>query len=605
MKKRSLVLSFAVPAVFIVLIVLFMPIQYATNDDSYILSCWAGYLTGRPTAYELQFSTIGLGFIISRLFMLFPMFPWYFFMHLFVLWVSACVICFCIFNTEVYTKRAFIISSAGVVCFLSAIASYATIMLQFTTTPAMAGGAAIVLLLYYKGGGRRFFIITLLVLTLLIGFSYSIRPNSFYMCAPLFLSIAVVRFLRCREWRRHIAMMVVIPFAAVAVLYGVNAAAYNTPEYKAFKEFNSARARFTDYSKPKFNEAPEVYTNAGLNATEANLVNRWYFLFDKVNITMFQKLNEGVAEYYKKHPEKNPVLIDRTYSGYTKLIRKSKFHLYSFFVIFFSAVLVLAAPVKFKKDMNGNSFLVKQFMLNSDKIIAGGILTFFFLSNIYFTAIGRFPDRVYFALVYLSAPSLLLLSVKVFLSGGALPYTQSQKSLRSFAYLRFILIWGIALSVVVSSALAVCSIKPSVLWKRKSTRELSSQLAYEYAIAHPDNFYVAYVLNGAVLNPFITFQDKKPFNMIMTASAVFSPLYYRQLELNGFEKVSQSLLLDNRTYFLTTRLPKVLIKYYREQYPEYKFVRVERLEDSISVFKLTPPKKKSKKSGVKKPQKII
>jgi len=280
--KRSVLLAISATTLFLIVTLAFAPVQFETNDDTFFLSVIAGYHTGTPTAFTTGgYVAISFSFFVSRLYMLLPTIPWYTVAQLFILWVSFSVVTFCIFDCNQMSGSSLTISFIGAVAFFSVVALPAVVLLQYTATSAAPAGAAIALLVHYKKSSRAYLILTVLATSLLMAFSFSVRMQTFYLCAALFLCVAFICYLRDPERRSHLLMLTVIPLAISGSLYVVEFATYHTPEVSAFMEYNIARTQFTDYASPSYYDAPDIYSDAGIDYTEYKLFCMWWFLLDK------------------------------------------------------------------------------------------------------------------------------------------------------------------------------------------------------------------------------------------------------------------------------------------------------------------------------------
>jgi len=208
--------------------------------------------------------------------------------------------------------------------------------------------------------------------------------------------------------------------------------------------------------------------------------------------------------------------------------------------------------------------------LNSEKVLAAGVLVFFILAIIYFFETGRLPSRLYRALVLVSAPVLVLLAVKSFQGG------KRKADSRFYVFL-----------LLAISLLSFFSFDFSSLRERKKYDTTVMESIIRYAINHPDNVYLSNIVASARIDPFTTYPEAKPTNLISAIGFnVHSPIYMRQLRLNGFDKASQAILLDERVYHATMGLEDALTTYYSSQYPEYEFVLAERIDGGVYIYKL-------------------
>jgi len=368
-------------------------------------------------------------------------------------------------------------------------------------------------------------------------------------------------------------MVTLIPFIAVSALYAIDWIAYSTPEYRAFRDYNRERNQFMANHRPSYRIAPEVYKNAGLNEKESALVDTWRFMFEKTGFEMFKKLNDGVAEYYEEYPPATKIPASR-FNDYLNPIGSTPYHTYGFLLIVFSAFVVILAPGGIK--VNPEFSLKERIMLivtrHSNRIIAAGILVFFLLGVIYFIEMERIPSRVYRMLLLASSPALMLLVVKTL--NNRKRKTNTQLAL---------------LCIIIPCTMAFISVNLLELEARKSSYAGTLSSANEYAINHPEKVYFNDVGLYAIIDPFTVYRNEKPTNMIsVVGSEIHSPLYLEQLRRNGFDRVSQSVMLDDHAYLMVRNLSDTLVAYYAQEYPEYEFVMTDYVEGAgVGVYKLT------------------
>lgn len=581
--KRNMqfvLISFCISILIFAIIVWCMPIQFETNDDPGIRAHWAGWRTGCPQISELGFSTIGMGFIISGLYGFLPMIPWFTIMHLGIMGFSFCSILYTLLSISYKAKKTWLAYIAIIP--LLALCVFSLLMLQFTVTPAFAIGAAIVIILHYKNDNvRGNFIITLVTLIILLVSSYSLRPNSFFIGLPLFLCVIGVRFYVYKRLRKQLTVLLLVPLTLVGILYGVNERFYSSrEEYAVFREYNFVRSRFMDFPKPHFHEVPEVYTRVGLDEMETHLLLNWYFTFEKVDMELFAQLNESVAQFRQENPEWGASMRDM--GSYFVMIKQEPSHLISFGLMILCLLAVLLSwQGKMIKETDKKK-IINIIHKHSDKLIAGGIFLFFLLANIYFVEIGRFPSRVYRALVLISAPPLL------YMSGDVLSrhrFFEIRKVARKGCY---ILSSSILAGAVLLSLLLFATINPRELEERRLAGARHGGLVHEYAVNNPQYVFFTELVTMRT-SPFLVFPDAKPTNLIPAIGAgIHSPTYNRQIALNGFTHMSEHMLFDTRARLLTRALQPALIIFYYERFPDYEFIQVGNIGEEVHIYRLLP-----------------
>ena len=581
---KAMVISLIISICIFIVLVSCMPIQFETNDDPGIRAHWAGWRTGYPQASELGFSTIGLGYIISGLYRLLPNIPWFTFMHLGIMGFSFWAVLYALCEVSYKERKAWL---AYIALFpLLALCIFSVLMLQFTVTPAFALGAAIVTILHYREDvSKKDFTISLVILIILFMCSFSLRPNSFFIGLPLYLCVVGMRMLNLKKIRKQLIALTLIPLVLMGILYGINELFYsNKEEYARFREYNYVRSRFTDFPKPTFEEAPEVFMRVGLDEMETQLILNWYFTFEKVNKELFTQLNESVALYYSENPE-NQASSSRDIRDYLAMIRQQPSHAISFGLMILFLILIMLFPTDLLALGKNKRKIIVLLSKYSDKLVASGIILFFLLANIYFTELGRFPNRVYRALVLIAAPPLLYMSWEGFVKFRI-------EEIGIFARKKcYIVSSGSLICIVILSFLMFNTIDVNGLEERRLAGAWHGGLVHEYAVNNPQYVFFTELITMRT-SPFLVFPDGKPTNLIPAIGAgIHSPTYIRQIEINGFTHMSEYMLLDCRARLLTRNMQPALVEFYRERFPEYEFVQVGNIGEEVYIYRLLPIEK--------------
>ncbi len=180
---------------------------------------------------------------------------------------------------------------------------------------------------------------------------------------------------------------------------------------------------------------------------------------------------------------------------------------------------------------------------------------------IYFIYNGRFPYRVTFSVLILYILPLLFLIWDVQVS--------IWKN-RWFQYAVFAVVIG-AFVYSICGSCGLTRIAYSI--SKDSTRLESIQTKIkveQYAIENPDNLYVYDYSLALAGDPFVTYEDGKPYNLTFWGgSGMYSPPYYDQLRANGREEFYSDSFLDDNVFFIGSQEPDAeLIDYMKSEFSE-------------------------------------
>lgn len=140
-EKRRYIISLVTIFVVSVLQYLWIPIRFETNDDSAIMYMVAGYLLGTPFEGTIYTNVI-YGYILREAYTISPNIAWYTIFHLLFIFVSCCFILKSLLKICRKNDRPIWMPLGLYFVFHMLAIIYPSIMLQFTTTPAVLGTAA-------------------------------------------------------------------------------------------------------------------------------------------------------------------------------------------------------------------------------------------------------------------------------------------------------------------------------------------------------------------------------------------------------------------------------------------------------------------------------
>lgn len=306
----ALFLAFAIMGFCFLLLYKQFPFIYDINDDVAMRNVAAGVITGEPDAHLIHIKYV-LGLLISGLYRIWPGFDWYGLTMIGIILTAFS----CILYRGLAARRGLLWKTAYMVSalLLSACVGVQHITaFQWTVTAAMAGAAGI-FLFYTSGAGGRFQIILeegaavfLLLLSLMV------RDDVFLMMLPPAGLCFCWKYVSFSEKSR-------LPFSirhagvplglllGTLVIFGTEAFAYRTPEWKEFLAYNQDREAIMDYyGLASYEEDAAFYDSLGITPEEAENMQRYslYLIDDLYSEKMHALAVRSRELYIEQHSTK-------------------------------------------------------------------------------------------------------------------------------------------------------------------------------------------------------------------------------------------------------------------------------------------------------------
>lgn len=314
-RKMDAVLALMTPALVIAFTFIAIPIYFPTNDDSFAQQIFAGSISGEPLPY-VTFMGYAWCWLVSRLFAVVPGVAWWTVFHLASIYVSLlCIGLATLRALRCLGRDLTRVRSFVVLLVLECGVSVPLIgRLQFTTTGSLAASAAVyvavleVLLRLRSFSGNTcsnteephpYSLLSFPVPILLMALGYSYRSNcgylalGFWMLAIPIISVAQRKKIAILNMRRA-CLQLLCAGMVVGVLWGVNAVAYSSPEWKSALTRGDAYAGFTDFPTTPYCENPELYKSAGWDENLYSIASSyWYFLDPRMTTESLRAINEA------------------------------------------------------------------------------------------------------------------------------------------------------------------------------------------------------------------------------------------------------------------------------------------------------------------------
>lgn len=551
-ERHRLLLSTIIVLALLLLTWSLISVVFETNDDSFMMGYLAGAWTGKPEA-DTIFSLFLWGRIVSALYVVNAGIPWYTLIFLALIFLSLTAVCYCLMVS--FPKWG-----EGVFCLLYfCMFLYYTVLLQFTMVSAYCGAAALSLLLIQKKEeGRRDCIIRNIVIFFFMLFAVNIRSKVGYLTlgsAAFAICLEIIRYLLKAADRQKIKKAAA-SFIVICAAAGLSISTHKIHEsrngWEDFREYHAERARFTDYTPLDYTSNQELFQQIGWSEDFYQLLREWFLMDETINTETFQMINERNA----------PVATGVRWAlshDFPRIGFQAKAWVLLLFLLFADAL---------RRRKGG-------FAVNAVPFLW---VLMWLAETWYFAHSGRLMERAFEAWTLLAVvPSILGM--------GDLqsrePFGESGKGRMESAV---VYVLALALCIV-----CVCHADGGYHgakdFSQGSGSAQSRQAASEdYAMAHPENIYIGEMslLLGAG-GPWRVYSEGKPYNLIFWGASYYhSPLYYAQLERNGFEHLYEEDFFRENVYLMAGEKPNEnLLNVMAEKFPGCTYEITEKRDEFI------------------------
>ncbi len=276
---------------------------YDINDDVAIRNVAAGVITGTPDAHLIHVKYV-LGLVISGLYAVLPGLDWYGLTMIGIILASFAMILY-----RGFMARKGLLWKAGytilALLLFTCVGLQHITAFQWTVTAAIAGAAGIYLFYTSETEDRFQSILEESIAVILILLSLLVRDDVFLMVLPAaglcFCWKYAVFTGKGRQpvTLRHFGVPLGL-LLGVLVVFGVEAFAYRSPEWKEFLAYNLDREAIMDYyGLATYEEDPEIYDSLGITPEEAENMQRYsLYLVDDLYSEKMHALAEHSRERY-------------------------------------------------------------------------------------------------------------------------------------------------------------------------------------------------------------------------------------------------------------------------------------------------------------------
>lgn len=460
--------------------------------------------------------------------------PWYPAVYMALTYISLAVACKCCMDVTGSGSRR----TLGGIFFLWMYATvffFHAVGFQFTAVAAVCGMGCVALLLPH-GGIQEETAARLAVFGALFAFAFNIRPKVGYLAiAAMALAVAISRVFYGEKARKgYLAATAGIAVAS----YAANWIWERLEGWAPFRAYHYQRSVWTDYPHLAFDEAPSVYQEAGWTRELYDLASSWYFMDENVTAEAFAHINEASARQIQAMPLGRHVLqAAHTLFGNSFLAKAEWLGIMSV------AGLLCCYCLYRKKWAPVASFLAFAG--------AGHVLALYLAWN------GRIPYRVLDSLIF-----LFLVPGAILLLREAAYESQGRRDALAVA----LVAWA-AFSIGAPGGMVQVAQERAESYQAEAA---AKQAMEQYAASNPGNLYI-YDMNFTYRgSPFTLYPGQKPYNLLFWGGGgMYSPVYYEQLEANGYNEVYPDDFFDSSIYFMFSKSgpSDTFLAYMRARFP--------------------------------------
>ena len=591
--KNNIVLSFIICSIFFATVMTIFPLRFEVNDDSMLMYVFAGYYTGTPRADAIfVYTTFGL--IVSSLYMLLPLIPWYTVFMLAVMFVSTVIIVYVFLSQCKRNELPLILSIVAIILFLCLFVTRLIMYIHFTIVAGFAGSASIVLFFFFRPKDTIHNAINISAVALLFFLSISIRAETGQLVLAFLFCILLYKLVYyIKEYKTHLVTATAIIFVLISVILVENVYK-SSEEWRNFEPHYQQYLRFADYPRISYAQFPEVYHAAGWSSVEFYLAHNWCYIFPQFNEESLSIINNASSEYFGS-------AFSLTRAGLYQFLRifrgvmLSSNYIIAVYIAFMCiwGTSLLVAILNNKKIEQGElNFAFKKiswlrFLQNHRLFLTLGIIFLFHASCIYQIGLLRFTDRVFRMIIIVYAPLSIINLVSMIGTGKIIQAVKPKNVTKRILSIK-ILCSGLLVVIIGITIFTFTLFDMSRMSSPSQLESIKADLD-SLAITNPENIYVNSTHAIGIANPFTVFTDQKPINVIFWGGVRYlSPLWNEHLRVLGRESLVLDDFWEDNIYLVTRHHfeMELLLSYFRISNPDSYFRLIEELPSGISVFTL-------------------
>lgn len=519
---------------------------YATIDDARLMYVYAGYASGTPTGTYL-FSNVVFSAFLSKLYTWIPQINWYLTYHRlfifgFLLLLGAVIQ---IKSDLGRFGSALLHAFMTVLCFGNAI-----ILMHFEETACLTACAGLLLLFLSEDcqtDCRRRICCGLAPLCLVLCFMQ--EKNTFLVGACYFVLVLMYlsyrQFLTRRNqfwrWIRTGFLILASIGVLVAALSLVQKTVKSNEIWSAYAEYNPYRISFWDYDHPSFDEAPELYLNAGWSREFTELSEQMYFIDPRFSK---EGLSQIVGKFNRTSSVSDQPFLTAAAEAFRNTFKKEPKSLAE--LIFAASLLAILLIWVLRKPR------VQYRMPVFWTAVLGlfGMLALLF----YLGWRGRLPLRAFDVVVLPYLVVLLSLLLPVVGERRAKQFAHTCRrggSLRT----KKLLTVGLCALLVLNAVFCIRAYRMDIKkidYRLRASADVRS--LESYVSRHPDDFYICdqYAAQNYAVD---THDPKLDLSnlLIWGSSYIYTAPYYQQIARYGFRSIGGQTYLEPNVYVVLSK----------------------------------------------------
>ncbi len=536
------------------------PIFFESNDDVYMMFTMAGYASGKMVAATAYSSEL-LGCLIGGLYRVSAYLPWYTLFYIALIFVGEVLLCKTLIKVAVRRAARPSVAMALYAVFSFVFLFYAKVRMQYTLSAGFAGSVAIALIFgLSKADGARNRKLDSALICLFLLLSYMIRPGFFPIMLCFVLLALGYQLLRIRACspeeavatRRTLMPLIGVCAALVLAVAAVDAVRAQAPEWRQYTEYNAYRTQFSDYHKPFYEEAENLYASIGWTPELVGLAHNWFFMDRRINTEAFKTIASFVDAQW----------------GVSRITRDNLSRAIQYFFGSLNNRSIRSAMIAVGIALIFSVFpAIRQKKLWPEILLpclaVGGLVALCLVMCFR----QRFLLRAFLYCAIPAGTMLLLCLGRVMAPGRG-------RATACVALLLALLCYGNARGEIADTA-------------QRAQINRARDVMEAFSIAHPQNVYIFDITLAEDSRPFVIYPDEKPINLLYWGGwEMHSPMQKQQLAANGMTAFFADVLLEDGVYLMTASINAGgLMDYMRNERGAAGYDVVDELPEGVLVVR--------------------
>ena len=314
-EQTNILISLLINFIFLLAALIFCDFKYEVSDDFVMASILSGSF-GDSLNPHLMFANAIWGYALMPLYELFPGISWYFVAQIILIFVSAIIITFLLFE-KIDQYKALIITLLFILCFVND----AYILVQFTKTAILATMSGSLLFLWALFEEKNIWYELFGGFICLAG--SALRFSVIYIAGGFLLfilSYEVVKYIRHynsnKKCNRHLLRIIMSGAILIGCAYGLkyaNCYYYSQDaSYNYFSKYSSARAGIVDYDDKGYETYQEELKALGISENDYEMLISWNFADPEVfTLDQMQQIQDIIQKHYQNKETHLKEILER------------------------------------------------------------------------------------------------------------------------------------------------------------------------------------------------------------------------------------------------------------------------------------------------------